>query len=130
MTLSPLNQQRWQRFRHNRRGYWSLWIFLIIFLLSMGAELIANDKPLLVRYQQRWTVPLLFDYSETDYGGVLATAADYQDPGCGSALSRVAGPYGHRFVSATALSTLPPRCPSPLRPLRRTGSARMPTAAT
>lgn len=80
MTLSPLNQQRWQRFRHNRRGYWSLWIFLIIFLLSMGAELIANDKPLLVRYQQRWTVPLLFDYSETDYGGALATAADYQDP--------------------------------------------------
>ncbi|WP_337027002.1 microcin C ABC transporter permease [Pantoea eucalypti] len=80
MTLSPLNQQRWQRFRHNRRGYWSLWIFLIIFLLSLGAELIANDKPLLVHYQQRWTVPLLFDYSETDYGGVLATAADYQDP--------------------------------------------------
>ncbi len=80
MTLSPLNQQRWQRFRHNRRGYWSLWIFLIIFLLSLCAELIANDKPLLVHYQQRWTVPLLFDYSETDYGGVLATAADYQDP--------------------------------------------------
>jgi len=80
MPLSPLTQQRWQRFRHNRRGYWSLWIFLIIFLLSMGAELIANDKPLLVHYQQRWTVPLLFDYSETDYGGVLATAADYQDP--------------------------------------------------
>ena len=80
MTFSPLNQQRWQRFLHNRRGYWSLWIFLIIFLLSMGAELIANDKPLLVHYQQHWTVPLLFDYSETDYGGVLATAADYQDP--------------------------------------------------
>jgi len=80
MPLSPLTQQRWQRFRHNRRGSWSLWIFLIIFLLSMGAELIANDKPLLVHYQQRWTVPLLFDYSETDYGGVLATAADYQDP--------------------------------------------------
>lgn len=80
MTLSPLNQQRWQRFRHNRRGYWSLWIFLIVFILSLGAELIANDKPLLVHYQQRWTVPLLFDYSETDYGGVLATAADYQDP--------------------------------------------------
>ncbi len=80
MTLSPLNQQRWQRFRHNRRGYWSLWIFLVIFLLSLCAELIANDKPLLVHYQQRWTVPLLFDYSETDYGGVLATAADYQDP--------------------------------------------------
>ncbi|MCP1205112.1 microcin C ABC transporter permease [Pantoea sp. B550] len=80
MTRSPLIQQRWQRFRHNRRGYWSLWIFLVIFLLSLCAELIANDKPLLVHYQQRWMVPLLFDYSETDYGGVLATAADYQDP--------------------------------------------------
>lgn len=80
MTRSPLNQQRWQRFRHNRRGYWSLWVFLVIFLLSLCAELIANDKPLLVHYQQRWMVPLLFDYSETDYGGVLATAADYQDP--------------------------------------------------
>ena len=80
MPLSPLTQQRWQRFRHNRRGYWSLWIFLVLFLLSLGAELIANEKPLLVHYQQRWMLPLLFDYSETDYGGVLPTAADYQDP--------------------------------------------------
>ncbi|WP_307743352.1 microcin C ABC transporter permease [Pantoea anthophila] len=80
MPLSPLTQQRWQRFRHNRRGYWSLWIFLVLFLLSLGAELIANEKPLLVHYQQRWMLPLLFDYSETDYGGVLQTAADYQDP--------------------------------------------------
>lgn len=77
MPLSPLTQQR---FRHNRRGYWSLWIFLVLFLLSLGAELIANEKPLLVHYQQRWMLPLLFDYSETDYGGVLPTAADYQDP--------------------------------------------------
>ncbi|MER5028759.1 ABC transporter permease [Pantoea anthophila] len=80
MPISPLTQQRWQRFRHNRRGYWSLWIFLVLFLLSLGAELIANEKPLLVHYQQRWMLPLLFDYSETDYGGVLPTAADYQDP--------------------------------------------------
>lgn len=80
MPLSPLTQQRWQRFRHNRRGYWSLWIFLVLFLLSLGAELIANEKPLLVHYQHRWMLPLLFGYSETDYGGVLPTAADYQDP--------------------------------------------------
>ncbi|MFV9668436.1 ABC transporter permease [Pantoea sp. ARC607] len=80
MPLSPLNQQRWQRFRHHRRGYCSLWIFLILFLLSLGADLIANEKPLLVHYQQRWMVPLLSDYSEADYGGVLATTADYQDP--------------------------------------------------
>jgi len=80
MRLSPLNQQRWQRFRHHRRGYWSLWIFLSVFMLSLCAEFIANDKPLLVHYQQRWYAPLFFNYSESDYGGLFATAADYQDP--------------------------------------------------
>lgn len=80
MGLSLINQQRWQRFRHNRRGYWSLWIFLVIFVLSLGAELLANDKPLLVHYQQRWYMPLLFNYSESDFGGDFATPADYQDP--------------------------------------------------
>ena len=80
MRLSPVNQQRWQRFRHNRRGYWSLWLFLLIFVLSLGAELLANDKPLLVHYQQRWYAPLLFNYSESDFGGQFATPADYQDP--------------------------------------------------
>ncbi|PVO27424.1 hypothetical protein C4758_13010, partial [Salmonella enterica subsp. enterica serovar Typhimurium] len=49
--LSPVNQARWARFRHNRRGYWSLWIFLVVFSLSLCAELIANDKPLLVRHE-------------------------------------------------------------------------------
>jgi len=80
MALSAVHRQRWQRFCHNRRGYWSLWLFLLIFLFSLAAELLANEKPLLVRYQQRWYVPLLVDYSEQDYGGVFATAADYQDP--------------------------------------------------
>ncbi|MDI9219975.1 microcin C ABC transporter permease [Pantoea sp. EA-12] len=80
MAISLINQQRWQRFRHNRRGYWSLWIFLVIFVLSLGAELLANDKPLIVHYQQRWYMPLLFNYSESDFGGDFATPADYQDP--------------------------------------------------
>ncbi len=80
MRLSPVNQQRWLRFRHNRRGYWSLWIFLVIFALSLAADLLANEKPLLVRYQQHWYVPLLISYSESDFGGALPTAADYQDP--------------------------------------------------
>lgn len=57
--LSPVNQARWARFRHNRRGYWSLWIFLIMFSLSLCAELIANDKPLLVRYEGQWYFPLV-----------------------------------------------------------------------
>lgn len=80
MALSAVHRQRWQRFCHNRRGFWSLWLFLLIFLFSLAAELLANEKPLLVRYQQRWYVPLLVDYSEQDYGGLFATAADYQDP--------------------------------------------------
>lgn len=78
--LSPVNQARWARFRHNRRGYWSLWIFLVLFGLSLCSELIANDKPLLVRYDNSWYFPLFKNYSESDFGGPLATRADYQDP--------------------------------------------------
>ena len=78
--LSHVNQARWARFRHNRRGYWSLWIFAVIFVLSLGSELIANDKPLLVRYHDHWYAPVLKDYSETAFGGEFTTPADYQDP--------------------------------------------------
>lgn len=78
--LSPVNQARWVRFRHNRRGYWSLWLFLILFVCSLGAELIANDRPLLVQYRGSLYVPLLKEYSEKTFGGDFATAADYQDP--------------------------------------------------
>ncbi|MBS1206670.1 MAG: microcin transporter permease [Proteobacteria bacterium] len=80
LQLSYVNQMRWERFRHNRRGYWSLWIFLTIFILSLFAELVANGRPLLVRYEGHWYVPLVKNYSESDFGGPLATAADYQDP--------------------------------------------------
>ena len=78
--LSPVNQARWARFRHNRRGYWSLWIFLILFLCSLGAELLANDRPLLVQYRGQLYVPVLKNYTEQTFGGAFATAADYQDP--------------------------------------------------
>ncbi|UXY12508.1 ABC transporter permease [Kosakonia sp. ML.JS2a] len=80
IQLSYVNQARWLRFRHNRRGYWSLWIFLVIFILSLCAELVANDKPLLVRYEGKWFAPALINYSESDFGGPFATPADYQDP--------------------------------------------------
>ncbi|BDH45155.1 inner membrane ABC transporter permease protein YejE [Salmonella enterica subsp. enterica serovar Choleraesuis] len=80
MHLSPVNQARWARFRHNRRGYWSLWILAAIFVLSLGSELIANDRPLVVRYQDNWYFPVIMDYAESDFGGPFATAADYQDP--------------------------------------------------
>ena len=61
MTLSPLNQARWARFRANKRGYWSLWIFLTLFILSLLSNILANDKPLLASYQGQLTVPFLFD---------------------------------------------------------------------
>ena len=79
--LSPVNQARWARFRHNRRGYWSLWIFAVLFALSMCSELIANDKPLLVHFKDRWYVPVLTTYSESDFGGPFATPAEYRDHG-------------------------------------------------
>lgn len=78
--LSPVNQARWARFRRNRRGFWSLWIFVVIFVLSLASELIANDRPLVVHYQDRWFFPALVNYSESDFGGPLATQANYQDP--------------------------------------------------
>lgn len=78
--LSPVYQARWARFRRNRRGFWSLWIFIVIFALSLASELIANDRPLVVNYQDRWFFPALVNYSESDFGGPLATRANYQDP--------------------------------------------------
>ena len=78
--LSPVNQARWARFRHNRRGYWSLWLFLILFTCSLFSELLANDKPLLVQYRGSLYVPFLKDYTEQQFGGTFSTSADYQDP--------------------------------------------------
>lgn len=78
--LSPINQARWLKFKRNRRGYWSLWIFAVLFVVSMGAELIANNKPLLVSYQGNYYAPFLKNYPETTFGGEFQTEADYKDP--------------------------------------------------
>lgn len=80
MKLSPLNRRRLANFRSNRRGMWSLAIFGIIFVLSLFAELIANDRPFLVRYDGAFYMPVLRTYSETTFGGEFATEADYRDP--------------------------------------------------
>lgn len=69
-----------RRFRRHRRGWISLWVFLALFVLSLGAELIANDRPLLVRFQGELLFPLWNDYPETRFGGDFATTADYTDP--------------------------------------------------
>jgi microcin C transport system permease protein len=80
MALSPINQRRWQQFRANRRGWWSLWIFLVLFVLSLGAEFIANDKPLLVYFEDELYFPVFKVYPEVDFGGDFATEAEYRDP--------------------------------------------------
>jgi microcin C transport system permease protein len=80
LNLSPINERRWETFRANRRGYWSLWIFLFLFFFSLFAEFIANDKPLIIKYDGKLYFPVLFTYTETDFGGLFATEADYRDP--------------------------------------------------
>ncbi len=78
--MSPLNQRRWQNFRKNKRGYWSLWLFLALFLFSLFAELIANDKPLLISFEDELYTPFLHNYPETTFGGFFETEAEYRDP--------------------------------------------------
>ncbi|WP_409525958.1 ABC transporter permease [Nitrincola sp. MINF-07-Sa-05] len=80
MQLSPINQERWRRFRKNRRGYWSLWVFLVLFMLSLLADFIANESPIMVRYQNQNYFPIFTTYSELEFGGEFDLAADYRDP--------------------------------------------------
>ncbi len=76
--LSPVSRRRLERFRKNRRGWWSLWIFIALFALSLGGELIANDKPLAVNYHGQWYFPAFKRYTETEFGGVLPFQPDYR----------------------------------------------------
>jgi microcin C transport system permease protein len=81
MALSPLSRRRLAIFRAHRRGYWSLWIFLALFVLTLFAEFIANDRPLIVRYDGHWFFPVLQDYSESDITpDGMPTPADFTDP--------------------------------------------------
>jgi microcin C transport system permease protein len=79
-TLSPLNLRRLQNFKANRRGYWSLWMFLTLFIVSLFAEFIVNDKPYYISFEGKSYFPTFFSYPETDFGGDFETAADYRDP--------------------------------------------------
>jgi len=79
-ALTPIQQRRLRNFRNNRRGYWSLWVFLAIFGLTLVAELIANDKPLVISYQDTLYFPVVENVTEETFGGFLPTDADYRDP--------------------------------------------------
>jgi len=78
-TLSPLNRRRLENFKRNRRGYWSLWIFLVLFGLSLLANVLVNDRPLVVSYKGEFLFPVVVNYPESKFGGFLATT-DYRDP--------------------------------------------------
>lgn len=79
LHLSP-NKRAWLRFKNNRRGYYSLWIFTILLFISLFAEVISNDKPLIIHYEQSYYFPLWNDYPETTFGGDFVTKTDYNDP--------------------------------------------------
>ena len=80
IAISPINKRRWENFKSNRRGYWSFWLFMVLFVVSLFADFIANDKPFLIRHDGRFYFPAVVTYPETAFGGEFETAADYRDP--------------------------------------------------
>ena len=80
LAISPLNRRRWQNFKANRRGYVAFWVFMVLFLISLFAEFIANDKPFYVSFEGESYFPAVVTYPETAFGGDFETAADYRDP--------------------------------------------------
>jgi microcin C transport system permease protein len=79
MRLTGLNRRRWELFKRNRRGYWSFWIFLVLFAVSLASPLIANDRPIIGIYKGELLYPILIDYPESKFGGFLART-DFRDP--------------------------------------------------
>lgn len=115
LRLGEIGRRRLDAFRANRRAWWSLWLFLGLFALTLPAELVANDKPLLVRYDGRFYVPVLVSYPETSFGGIFETEAQYEDAEV-QALIREKGwlvwpPI--RFAYDTNVRDLPSPAPSP-----------------
>ena len=107
-------RRAWARFRRNRLGYWSLLVFCAVVLLSLAAELISNDRPLLVRYQGQFYVPVLQDHAETTFGGDFQTPTDYLDPFIRDQLAQpgnwvvyAPNPYGPKTLNYFAKSPNP-----------------------
>src|SRR6056297_1096173 len=80
MSLSPLNQRRWRNFKRNKRAFWSLMIFSVIFVITLFAEFVANDKPILVNYRGEFYTPIFNFYPETEIGVYFEIEAIYLDP--------------------------------------------------
>jgi microcin C transport system permease protein len=91
LWLSPLQRRRWVVFKLNRRGFWSLWVFLLLFGVSLGSEFIANDKPILVKYDGQLYWPIFKAYPETAFGGIFETEAEYRDPAVKEMIAKSGG---------------------------------------
>ncbi len=113
--MSPLNQRRLANFRANRRGYWSLWIFGVLFLLSLMAELIANDKPIVFSLGGELHFPVFVTYTEKELGGQFESEAYYRDPYVASLIERDGWMLWPpvRYSYATIDWDLPPPYPAP-----------------
>ena len=115
IRITPLTRRRLDSFKANKRGYWSMWIFLALFVFTLMAEFIANDKPFLAYYQGGFYSPVFNDYPETEFGGEFETVADYRDPFVAKLINRdgwMLWPlvrYNHRTVAWD----LPVPAPSP-----------------
>ena len=115
MRVTPLTLRRWAAFKANRRGYVSAIIFLILFVVSLFAEFIANDRPLLIVHDGGIYVPVLKDYPETTFGGTFATNADYTDPYVQSLIADKGWALWPPipFTYRTAVANLPSPAPTP-----------------
>jgi microcin C transport system permease protein len=91
LWLSPLHRRRWEVFKLNRRGFWSLWLFLFLFGISLCSEFIANDKPILVKYDGQFYWPIFKAYPETAFGGIFETEAEYRDPAVKEMIAKSGG---------------------------------------
>jgi microcin C transport system permease protein len=113
--ITPLTQRRLRQFSANRRGFWSLWVFLALFLFTLPAEFVANDRPLLVSYDASWYFPIFYQYPETTFGGDFETEADYRDSFVVDKINEKGSivwpliPYSYR----TVITDLPGPAPSP-----------------
>jgi microcin C transport system permease protein len=115
IPVTPITARRLHNFRANRRGFWSLWIFLALFVISLFAEFIANDKPVLVYYDGAFYMPIFERYPETTFGGIFETEADYTDPAVQGFIGEKGWmvwppiPFNHRTVAWN----LPAPAPTP-----------------
>ena len=117
-SLSP-GRRAWLRFKRNRLGYWSLLLFVALVFVSLCAELVSNDRPLVVRYEGQTYFPMLKDYPETTFGGDFETPTDYLDPFIKERLSTgsnwalyTLNPYGPNTLNYFA------KAPNPSAPTR------------